>query len=310
MSNLSTKLSNHQTTKSGSISALNSTSISAPISKSTLASTPAKPQVCLITWQWHRVWAIVMRHFYNFRRSYDRLTDSFYWPVMDLIVWGLSSRWLEGNQQAVSDVALMILTGLVFWQIVWRSNYEISVNLLEEVWNQNLANLFSTPLTVAEWISAVMLIGFLKNFITLLVGAGGMWLLYSLNIFTVGWWLLPFFFLLLVSGWFMGFIAGGLIIRHGQKIQTLAWTMGFLFAPFSAVYYPLSVLPTWARSISALLPTTYIFEGMRAVLKTGQMSWNLLFLSVLLNAIYLSLSIAFFVKMFNKRKEQGLVQMD
>lgn len=266
----------------------------------------------IASWQisWHRVWAIVMRHAYNFRRSYDRLSDSFYWPVMDLIVWGLSSKWMESSQTQVSNVALIVLTGLVFWQIVWRSNYEISVNLLEEIWNRNLANLFSTPLTIAEWITAVMLIGLLKNLITLTVGVGGVWILYSLNVLGVGWWLLPFFFLLLVSGWFMGFLAAGLIMRHGQKIQTLAWTMGFLFAPFSAVYYPLEVLPGWARTISAVLPTTYIFEGMREVLKSGTLSWEMLGKSVILNAIYLVLSIAFFVKMFNKRREMGLVQLE
>lgn len=260
---------------------------------------------------WHRVWAIVVRHAYNFRRSYDRLADSFYWPVMDLIVWGLSSRWMESTSPSpVSNVALIVLTGLVFWQIVWRSNYEISVNLLEEVWNQNLANIFSTPLTVFEWISAVMLIGFIKNFITILVGVGGVWLLYSLNILAVGWWLLPFFFMLLVSGWFMGFLAAGLIMRFGQKIQTLAWSMGFLFAPFSAVYYPLDVLPSWARAISSVLPTTYIFEGMREVLRTGNLSVELLLKSVGLNILYLALSINFFIAMFEKRKETGLVQLD
>ncbi len=259
---------------------------------------------------WHRIWAIVIRHAYNFRRSYDRLADSFYWPVMDLIVWGLSSRWMESNTTTLGNVALIVLTGLVFWQIVWRSNYEISVNLLEEVWNHNLANIFSTPLTVFEWILAVMLIGFLKNFITVLVGVGGVWLLYSLNILNIGWWLLPFFFMLLISGWFMGFLAAGLIMRFGQKIQTLAWSMGFLFAPFSAVYYPLDVLPAWAKIISSVLPTTYVFEGMREVLKTGNLSIDLLAKSIVLNIIYLVISISYFIAMFEKRRSSGLAQLD
>lgn len=260
--------------------------------------------------KWHRIWAIVIRHLYNFKRSYDRLSDSFYWPVMDLIVWGLSSKWLQQGQTAIPDLALIVLTGLVFWQVVWRSNYEISVNLLEEVWNDNLANLFSTPLTVNEWLAALMLLGFLKNLITMAVGTGAVWLLYSLNIFTVGWWLLPFFFLLLVSGWFMGFIASALIIYFGQKIQTLAWTMGFIFAPFSAVYYPVETLPHWAQYISKALPTTYIFEGMREVINSGSVSWKLLSTSVILNLIYLSGSIAFFKFMFNKRKNKGLINLN
>ena len=89
---------------------------------------------------------------------------------------------------------MVVLTGVVFWQVVWRANYEISVNLLEEFWNQNLVNLFATPLSVREWSISLVALGMIKNLLTLIVGIGGVWLLYRLNIFEVGWMLLPFLF--------------------------------------------------------------------------------------------------------------------
>ena len=174
-----------------------------------------------------RVWGVVMRHMYLYTRSLDRLSDSVYWPVMDIVVWGITSRWMMQNQTGIPDLVLMILTGLVFWQIVWRANYEISVNLLEEFWNQNLVNLFSTPLTVYEWIWSVMILGFIKMILTAGVGILAVWLLYSLNIFSVGWMIVPFAALLLLSGWFMGFLGAAFIMYYGNKVQTLAWTMGF-----------------------------------------------------------------------------------
>ena len=145
------------------------------------------------------------------------------------------------------QLALIVLTGVVFWQVVWRANYEISVNLLEEFWNQNLVNLFATPLTVWEWSVGLVVLGLLKNLLTLLVGAGAVWLLYRLNIFAVGWLILPFLFSLLISGWFMGFAASGVIIYYGRRLQSVAWMAGFALAPFSAVYYPVDVLPGWAQ---------------------------------------------------------------
>ncbi len=255
----------------------------------------------------YRIWAIVIRHLYHFRHSYDRLSDAVYWPVMDLVLWGLTTKWVQQENVQVSNIALIILTGIVFWQIIWRSNYEISVNLLEEFWNDNLANLFSTPLKLGEWIIAVMIIGFLKNFITVIVGVGAVYLLYSLNILTIGWYLLPFFFLLLISGWFMGFIASAFIIYFGRPVQTLAWTMGFLLAPFSAVYYPVDMLPPTVRFFSNLLPTTYIFEGMREVIKSGHLGVNYLVMSTILNIIYLLIAISFFSFMFEKRRKKGLL---
>lgn len=258
----------------------------------------------------YRVWAIVMRHLYIYVRSLDRLSDSIYWPVMDIVVWGITSRWLMQNQVGVHNLVLAVLTGLVFWQVVWRANYEISVNLLEEFWNQNLVNMFSTPLTVYEWIGSVMVLGVIKMVLTAGVGILAVFLLYSLNIFTVGWMMLPFLLLLLMSGWFMGFLGSSVIIYYGQKYQTLAWTMGFMFAPFSAVYYPLDSLPGWIQSIGRLLPTTYIFEGMRKILFQGQMPLDYLLKSLLLNLIYLTLSLSFFIFMFHKSRAKGLSRLE
>ena len=199
----------------------------------------------------HRINAVIVRHLYLFPRTLERWSESIYWPVLDLVVWGLTSRWVESAGPDVPHLALLILTGVVFWQVVWRANYEISVNLLEEFWNQNLVNLFATPLSVWEWSVGLVVLGLLKNVITLLVGAGAVWLLYKLNIFAVGWLILPFLFSLLISGWFMGFAASGVIIYYGRRLQSIAWMAGFALAPFSAVYYPVDVLPRWAQIIAS-----------------------------------------------------------
>src|SRR5262249_34740106 len=78
----------------------------------------------------HRINAVIWRHLYLFPRTLERWSESIYWPVLDLIVWGLTSRWVETAGSDVPHMALIVLTGVVFWQVVWRANYEISVNLL------------------------------------------------------------------------------------------------------------------------------------------------------------------------------------
>jgi ABC-2 type transport system permease protein len=254
--------------------------------------------------------AVVVRHLYLFPRTLERWSESIYWPVIDLVIWGLTSRWVEESGQPVPHLALILLTGVVFWQVVWRANYEISVNLLEEFWNQNLVNLFATPLTVWEWSLGLVLLGLLKNILTLIVGAGAVWVLYRLNIFAVGWLTLPFLLSLLISGWFMGFAAAGVIVYYGRKVQSIAWIAGFALAPFSAVYYPIDVLPGWAQIIGRGLPMTYVFEGMRKVLQGGPMPMRDLLLSFGLNAVYLSASIAFFGWMFEKSRARGLGRLD
>lgn len=258
----------------------------------------------------NRIGAVIIRHMYAYKRNFDRLTDSFYWPLMDIFIWGLTSKWIQDSQGGVGHVVMMLLTALVFWQIVWRGNYEISVNLLEEFWNQNLVNMFSTPLKLSEWILAVIILSVIKMFITITVCVIAVFFLYATNIFTLGWYLIPFVVSLLISGWIMGFLGSSIIIYWGQKVQTIAWTMGFLFAPFSAVYYPLSQLPAWVQRISMWLPTTYVFEGMRAVVLTGKLDTVVLMKSFALNGLYLAGALILFSFMFEKSRAKGLARLE
>ncbi len=256
-----------------------------------------------------RIWAVFLRYFYTFWKS-DSLCDIFYWPALDIFLWGMTSMWIQKTQGGLPDLALAILTGLVFWQLIWRGNYEVTINLLLEFWNRNMVNLFSTPLKLSEWIISVMLVGFFKILVNLIFGAVIVYLAYALNIFQVGWAILPYCALLTMSGWFMGFMSAAVIVYYGQRLQMLAWMTGYLFAPFSAVYYPVSALPEWAQVIAYCLPTTYIFEGMREVLYCGEFSSKPIYMSLWLSLLYVAASIAFFVYMYEKSRNKGLSRLE
>ncbi|MCX6816405.1 MAG: ABC transporter permease [Candidatus Beckwithbacteria bacterium] len=258
-----------------------------------------------------RINAVIWRHLYNFRHSLDRLADSFYWPAVDILLWGLTSVYIQKSGANVSQIVLMILSGLVLWMVVWRSQYEITINLLEELWSSNLVNLFSTPLKVSEWIVAVVILGLMKMVTTISFATLLIWLLYKINVLSgLGWLLLPYMALLLMFGWVAGFLVAGLILRFGMRIQALAWMAIYVLSPFSAVFYPLSVLPVWAQKIAAWVPTSYIFEGMRAVLSGGQIEMTGLIKSAVLTTVYLLLSIWFFFLCFKESKKIGLARLE
>lgn len=257
-----------------------------------------------------RVLAVIVRHLYNFKHSLNRMSDGFYWPAIDIVLWGLTSQYIQKAGGEVSNIVLILLSALIFWQIIWRGQYEITVNLLEEFWNKNLVNLFSTPLRTSEWITALLLLGIVKLMLTISFAMLLTFLLYSINLFAFGWLLIPFFASLLMVGWWVGLFVAGLIIRFGQSIETFAWSGVFLLAPFSAIYYPVSSLPSWARIISQAIPSSYIFEGMRESIQTGTVPVQKLGISFFLNIIYLVLSILFFNYSFKKSLEKGLARLE
>lgn len=243
------------------------------------------------------------------KRGAHQLSDLLYWPLIDILLWGLTSLWIQSYEMN-TKLPLILMTGLIFWQINWRGSMDISIPLLQEFWHRNLMNLFSTPLRIAEWILGIMALCLCKLAITLSFGALAVYILYSLNIFTVGWAFLPFAVLLLMFGWTVGFLAASAIIYWGHLVEALAFMIGFVFAPFSAVFYPVSILPSWAQKIAWCLPTTYVFEGMRKILATGEFPFSYFWKSACLAVLYLFSAICLFYFAFEKSREKGLARLD
>jgi ABC-2 type transport system permease protein len=259
--------------------------------------------------KWHRIYAIILRNLFFFRRSYDRITDAFDWPAIDVIVWGMTSSYFTHFAPPNSPVVLILLSGILFWIIVYRGQYEINVGLLDEVWNKNLINLFVAPLKFSEWILSLILIGVIKTAISFVFATLLALFFYKIHFLIFGWYFLPFTILLLMTGWWVSFFVTGLILRYGTRVQAFAWTTLAIISPFSAIYYPVSILPHWAQLIASILPTSYIFEGMRQAIQTGHVDPEKLWMSFLLNIVFLVAATVFLKKSFNEVLEKGLVKV-
>lgn len=252
-----------------------------------------------------RIKAIIIQNLFFLRRSPEELIDVFFWPSMDVLIWGFMTVYFARLQGPVAEVVAFLMGGLILWNIVWRAQQDICFVLLRNIWSRAIINLFSSPLTPWEFITATMFLGFFRILLTLFVASGLAFALYSFNIFSLGFYLLPFFASLIAFAWAVGIFITGLIIRFGMRVQVLAWSLIVLLHPFSAVFYPVSVLPPFLQKVAFFLPTAHIFEGMREVLKTGTMSSEHLFWAFVFNAAYLIFSAWFFIFIFEKSREKG-----
>lgn len=255
--------------------------------------------------KWHRIKALALRHLYPVIRDFDLVSDMIYWPIIDTVLWGVTSQWLS-ESSGNSQIVMTILMGLVLWNVIWRSQSEVARNLMDEIWNKNLVNIFSTPLKLKEWVSTVLLLSVLKTGLTLIFLVPAVYLLYVVNIFELGWWLLVFFLGCLMTGWWVGFISAGIVLRYGQKMQTVVWTLPGILLPFSAIYYPVDKLPEIVRPISLLIPTTYVLESMRSLLGGNGIDLSMIVWCFGLNILWLVLTIWFFVRSYEYSKNLGL----
>lgn len=254
-----------------------------------------------------RVSAVLLRHLYLYPTSPSRLMEIFYWPVLDLLVWGFLTVYLAANPGSVGHWTAFLLGAMIFWDILFRSQQAVCISFLEEIWSRNLLNLFASPLSPGEFLAATMLLSFVKFLLAVSVTVTLAWALYAFNIFSLGLWLIPLTFNLIVMGWVIGIVTTGIILRYGERAEVLAWGLALLIQPFAAVFYPVSVLPEFLRPVAYALPCTYVFEGMREVISRGGAASAHLWTPFALNAVYLALAWVFFQVMYGQAQDRGLL---
>src|SRR6266849_4681720 len=210
--------------------------------------------------------ALVLRYTFLYTRSVPRVAEMFFWPVMDLLVWGFITVYLQSLDHKMPATVTFLLGSMIFWDILYRAQQAVTISFLEDIWARNLLNIFVSPIRVSEFIAATYVVGFVKILITVGVLTGLALWFYHWNLFQMGLPLIPLFANLLLMGWAVGMVTTGLIMRWGQSAEALAWGIPFLIQPVAAVFYPLSALPDWLQPVSRAIPATYVFEGMRQVL--------------------------------------------
>jgi ABC-2 type transport system permease protein len=257
-----------------------------------------------------RIVAMLLRYLYLLRSSWPRTLELLYWPAIQMVLWGFTSRFLMTNSSYVARAGGVLLAAVMLWDVMFRGQLGVSVSFLEELWSRNLGHLFVSPLRPYEWVLSLLAMSLVRVIIGVVPAALLAIPLYHYSIFSLGLPLIAFFALLLVMGWGLGLIIGALLLQHGLGAESMAWLAVFLLAPASAVYYPVSVLPLWLQYVAWALPSAHVFEGMRAVMFEGTFRFEHFLAALMLDLGYLVLGAAVFLYAFRKARERGaLLQM-
>src|SRR5215472_5194235 len=221
-----------------------------------------------------RVWAMLLRYLYLLRSSWPRTLELLYWPTLQMLIWGFMSLFLYVNSSYVFRAFGVLLAAVMLWDVLFRGQLGLSMSLLRVLIGIVPAALLAIPL-------------------------------YHYSIFAMGLPLVAFFAVLLVMGWALGMAICGLILRQGMGAEGLAWTVVFTLSPISCVYYPISILPGWLQHAAWGLPSTYVFEGMRAILFSGVFRADYLMTALALDAFYVTLGAAAFLFAFCDARRRG-----
>lgn len=252
----------------------------------------------------NRIKAVLMQEYYITLRSMEIIMDVVFFPTMSIILFGFLSTYLSGTVDSL--VGHFVLMGMLLWQVIFITQYSVSVGSLWNIWSRNLSNMFIAPLALKEYIFAHMLSGVIKSLLIFLITSTVSIFVFRFNIFELGFVNLFLFYInLIIFALSVGISILGLIFRFGTRIQAFAWGLLPLFQPLTAALYPVSVLPSPIRELAYIFPPTYIFEAARDSLRYGGINFRLIGISFGINIIYFVLGVLFFKHMFNKSKETG-----
>ncbi len=253
-----------------------------------------------------RIWGLMYRHLTLFRRSWPRLLDLAYWPVLQMVIWGFTSRFFAARLGDHGVVTIgMLLGGVLLWETALRSHLGFAVTFMEEIWSRNLGHIFVSPLRPWELLAALLGMSVVRMLLGVLPAMVLAAFLYHFNILGVGPVVVLFALNLMMMGWWIALGCISLILSQGGGAESLVWSMLIGLAPVACVYYPVSALPHWLQYIALALPAAHVFEGLRTAIAHGAVRWDELAWAAGLNAVWLVAASLLFAQQFHAARRNG-----
>jgi ABC-2 type transport system permease protein len=252
-----------------------------------------------------RVFAMVLRHWYLLRSSWPRVLDLIYWPAVQMLMWGFLQLYVSQHSGFFAKAAGTFIGAVLLWDILFRGQLGFSISFLEEMYARNMGNLMMSPLRPSEFVAALMIMSIIRLAIGLVPVSLLAIAFFGFNLWGLGLALAVFFVNLILTSWAIGIFVSGLLLRHGLGAENMAWTFMFLFLPITCVYYPVAVLPTWLQSVAWMLPPTYVFEGMRALLIDHVFRADLMVQAFALNVLLFAAGVVGFMVLLRSARREG-----
>lgn len=255
----------------------------------------------------HRIFAIVIRQFYLIRGSFSRVFPLFAWAAVDMVLWGFLTKYLNTFASPGFNFVPVLLGAVLLWDFFIRIMQGVTMAFFEDVWSRNFLNIFATPLLIPEYVGGLVLSSIATSVVGLVVMLLIVTVFFKLSIFIYGLMVMPFLLVLFLFGISLGIFGSALVLRFGPASEWFIWPIPALVSPFVGVLYPISTLPQWMQFISRLLPPSYVFEGLRAIVSGSAVSGIALLWGGLLAVGYILLAYWFFTKVYRYCLHTGLI---
>ena len=254
-----------------------------------------------------RVLALVLRQVYLIRGSISRLVPLFIWVAIDIVLWGFMTKYLNTVTAAGFNFVPVLLGAVLMWDFFTRVMHGVTMAFFEDVWSRNFLNVFASPLSIGEYLSALVVTSIMTSTVGLVIMLGLAMAVFGLSFFAYGTALVAFLLVLFLFGIALGIVGCSVVLRLGPSAEWFIWPIPALLSPFAGVFYPIATLPAWMQVIARLLPPSYVFEGMRAIVLGRPFQLSSLVGGAVLSVAGLVIACAAFTRVYRHAVRTGLI---
>lgn len=210
--------------------------------------------------EWTRTWAFAHRNLVMARRNVFFVFELAFWPGVAMLSHGLLTRFLELTPQMTA----FILAGTVALSTVQVCQLDVAYVVLFDIWSKSMKHQFLTPTEIRHLAVGSWLVGVGRGVVVFALMAAIGSSFFGFDFLGAG----PLSLALFLFGCFLcsliiGLGVCALVVLFGTRAETSAWATVNLLVMLSGIYYPVSVLPGWAQTVSAAIPLTYFLDYFR-----------------------------------------------
>ena len=257
-----------------------------------------------ISQSFKRIKSLTFHFLYTVKRNPTRVIEIIIWPSFEILLFTLLAKSIQIENSQLK-MGLLILSGIIFWNFFSRIVQETISQFLDDANSKNIQNILITPITQEELLISLSIASFLKMiissiFILLIV------LIVSPSIFiNIGLFSFIWMAILISYGITISIFGISLILLFGQKVSFAGSFLSTLTQVFACFFYAREVLIEPLKTVSYLVPPSYIFEEMRKYIIFGKIDEFNILISFVITLITGIISLITFKVCYSKAKKNG-----
>jgi ABC-2 type transport system permease protein len=208
-----------------------------------------------------RTWAFAHRNVIMARRNIFFVFELTFWPGVAMLSHGLLTRFLALD----AKMTAFILVGTVALSTVQVCQLDVAYAVLFDIWSKSMKHQFLAPVSIRHLALGAWLVGVGRGLVVFALMAAIGSSAFGFDFLGAGPGSLAVFLLgCFLSSLIIGLFVCALVILFGTRAESSAWAAVNFLVMLAGIYYPVSVLPGWAQTVSAFIPLTYFLDAFRA----------------------------------------------